>query len=109
MRSQSNVIQEAVWAREVENGIRHVTLRRNFTEETVIRQEGEETQFVYEETNVYIPDRDNIHEFVANNFGNLFDLGLEKENAPTPKTDIEINAERISAAENAILELMMIV
>ena len=71
-----NFIPDAIWVRETENGTRRITLRRNFTEETIIHQEADETQFRFDETDVFIPDRDNIQDFIANNFGNLFDLGI---------------------------------
>ena len=73
-------IPDAVWIREVENGTRRITLRRNFTEEIMIREDGEEKQFRFEETDVFTPDRDNIIEFIDENFGNLFDLGLQQTN-----------------------------
>ena len=78
MIAYCNFIPDAAWVRETSNGLRHITLRRNFTEETVIRQEGTETQFRFEETDVFIPDRENLNEFVAENFGNLFDLGIQQ-------------------------------
>lgn len=78
MISHCSFIPDVVWVREVENGLRHITLRRNIAEETVIRQEGEEKQFNFEETDVYIPDRDSLEKFITQNFGNLFDLGLQQ-------------------------------
>jgi len=76
MIAYCNFIPDAVWIRELENGIRRITLRRNFTEEIIIKQGENEKQFRFEETDAYIPERDNIQEFITNNFGNLFDLGL---------------------------------
>lgn len=78
MISYCNFIPEAVWIRETENGIRHITLRRNFTEELKAFGEIEEKHYRYEETDVYIPDRENLQEFTVENFGNLFDLGLQQ-------------------------------
>jgi len=77
MLSRSNRIQDSIWLRELqENNMRRVTLRRNFTEETSIQDGVEETQFVFEEANVLIYERDNMQNFIETNFGNLFDLGL---------------------------------
>jgi len=106
MKGYCNFIPDTIWVRGTENGLRHITLRRDFTEETIIRQEGEETQYKFEETDVFIPDRDNIEDFVTNNFGNLFDQGLLNENAPVKKTDTEINTDRIEATENALMGLL---
>ena len=76
MTGYCNFIPDAIWVREVENGMRRITLRRNVTEEIVLHQGVEETHFRFEETDVLIPDRDNIQDFIANNFGNLFGLGI---------------------------------
>jgi hypothetical protein len=78
MISQCNFIPETIWVRGIENGIRHITLRRNFTEETVIHEEIEEIMYIFEETDVFIPDRENINDFITQNFGNLFELGLQQ-------------------------------
>jgi hypothetical protein len=78
MIAQCNFIPKSVWIREVKNGIRHITLRRNFAEETVFGECGERDIYTFETTDVYIPDRDNIEQFITENFGNLFDLGLQQ-------------------------------
>jgi len=78
MISQCSFMPDTVWLREVENGVRHVTLRRNFTEEIILHEELEEKQYTFEEVDVFIPDRENIQEFITQNFGNLFDLGLQQ-------------------------------
>ena len=78
MISYCNFIPESIWVRGVDNGIRHITLRRNFSEEIAIHGDLEEKQYMFEETDVYIPDRENLLEFINSNFGNLFDLGLQQ-------------------------------
>ena len=98
MTGYCSFIPDTIWIREVENGLRHVTLRRDATEETIIRQEGEETQYKFEETDIFIPDRDNIEDFVTSNFGNLFDQGLLNENATATLTQ----EERLSNIESVI-------
>lgn len=72
MISYCNFIPDVIWVRESDNGIRHVTLRRNFIEETI----AEEIQFRFDETDVYIPDRDNIQNYIETNFDALFEQGL---------------------------------
>jgi hypothetical protein len=102
MTSNCSFIPDTIWIREVENGIRHITLRQNFVESTAINMGVSETQYTFEETNVFIPDRDNIEDFITNNFDDLFNQGITNENAPDPKTDVELNTERIIATESAI-------
>ena len=106
MTSNCSFIPDTIWVREVENGIRHITLRQNFTESTVVNMGVSEISYTFNETNVFISDRDNIEDFITNNFDNLFSQGITNENAPIPKTDVELNTERISATESAINMLM---
>lgn len=84
MIAYCNFIPDAIWIRGLqENGDRHITLRRNFTEEITTREGKEEKQFMFEETDVFIPERDNIAEFINSNFGNLFKLGLQQTQTKT--------------------------
>ena len=78
MTSQCNFSPEPVWIREVVNGIRHVTLRQNIIQQTVTQGEVRETVYQFEETDVFIPDRDNIPDYVSANFDSLFTLGLQQ-------------------------------
>lgn len=99
MKSQSSIIQPSIWLREVENGIRHVTLRKNFIEKQT--QEGDSI-YEFDETNIYIPDRENAEEYVNNNFDVLFEQGLINEIKPKePSID-----DRLQAIENAIINLL---
>lgn len=77
MISHCNFIPEEIWIRELENGIRHITLRRNFIEKTVNNNNIEETQYKFEEIDIYIADRDNIEKYVNDNFDLFFDKDLE--------------------------------
>lgn len=83
MKAQCNYIPDSIWIKEVENGIRHVTLRRNFSEEINIRYGENEKVYEYDESDVFIPERENIEQFINENFANLFELGLQQmeENA----------------------------
>ena len=77
MISRSNSVQDAIWLRNLnDSNMRRVTLRRNFTEETTMRDGIEDTQIVFEEVDVLIHERDNMISFIESNFGNIFDLGL---------------------------------
>lgn len=96
MMSKCNFIPDSVWIRECENGIRKITLRRNFTEEVIIHDGIQEKGYTFEETNVYVADRENIQEFVNENFGNLFDLGLQQTEQSA------IIAEKIEKTRQAI-------
>jgi hypothetical protein len=101
MKSQSNILQPTIWIRGLDNGIRHVTLRRNFEESTSTR-EDEDIQYVFEETNVYVADRDNLEDYIESNFEILFEQGLINELKPTPPS-LE---DRLQAIENTILIML---
>jgi len=73
MISYCNYIPDVNWVREAENGIRHVTLRRNIVEQDVKNIDGTtEKRYQFEETDIYIPDRDNLVDYVNANFNQLF-------------------------------------
>lgn len=78
MISQCSFSPDAIWVREVENGIRHITLRKNITQETITHEDTQEIIYQFEETELFIPDRENLTDFINENFGNLFDLGLQQ-------------------------------
>lgn len=70
---------DSVWIREVKNGLRHVTLRKDFEQIQVQRGDGEvETVFKFEETDLYIADRDNLQDYINSNFDMLFNQGLQQ-------------------------------
>ena len=78
MNSQCSFSPEPLWIREVSNGMRRVTLRRNITQQTVTQDEGQETVYNFEETDVFIPDRESVQDYVTANFDALFTLGLQQ-------------------------------
>ena len=78
MTSQCGFSPDVVWIREEANGIRHITLRRNIVQQTVTQDGIQETVYTFEETDVFIPDRDNIQDYVNANFDSLFTLGLQQ-------------------------------
>lgn len=82
MKSQCNYIPEKIWVREVENEIRHITLRDNFEEKTIVRDGENEVNYEFDEVNVYIVNRDNIESYVSDNFELLFEQGTLQEGKP---------------------------
>lgn len=104
MKSQCNYIPDKIWIREGIDGLRHITLRRNFVEITA----NDETQYEYEETNIYIVDRYNIEEYVINNFDELFSNGLANENASAPQTTDEKLEELATNANDALTAIMLL-
>ena len=79
MIAYSSIKPAPIWIREVENGVRHVTLRRNFTQSTITNTDGiAETQFQFEETDLFIQDRDNIESYINTNFDTLFTQGAQQ-------------------------------
>lgn len=102
MKAQCNYIPETTWIRELTNGVRHITLRKGFVEKQIQHEENVEIQYEYDETNIYIVDRDNIEEYIQNNFDILFEQGLINENKPK-EPSVE---DRISSMENVLLNLL---
>lgn len=108
MIAQCSYIPEAIWIREITNGIRHITLRRNFTEEIETREGIDEKTYTFEETDVYIPDRENIEQFTNENFGNLFDLGLQ-QNDERAINDIKLQeTERLIKTGQLVDDIQLI-
>ena len=95
MISQCSFIPDTIWLRGIENGVRHVTLRRNITEETVIHEDQEETIYQFEETDVYIPEREGMEGFITQNFGNLFELGLQQTEEKAKKEAKKVKAKQM--------------
>jgi hypothetical protein len=95
--ARCSFIPESIWLRDItESGLRRVTLRRNFTEETNISEQGEETYYAFEEVDVFVSERENMEEFITQNFGNLFYLGLSQTE------QAEIEKQNQSETENLI-------
>jgi hypothetical protein len=79
MIAYCNYIPDAIWVREVENGVRRVTLRKNFIEKDTANMDGStEKQYQYDETDICIPDRDNIEDYVNANLDALFTQGIQQ-------------------------------
>ena len=82
MIAYCNFIPDAVWVREAENGLSHITLRRNFVEVEKISNmdgtTGTEKQYQFEERDICIPDRPNLADYVSANFDQLFMSNLSE-------------------------------
>ena len=90
MRQSSDNVLEAFTLRSVDGvGVRRVTLRKNFQEETNNNEGVERTIYTFDETDVYIVDRSNLVDYVTANFTNLFELGLRQCNDMLENQDNE--------------------
>jgi hypothetical protein len=70
---QSAIKQNPIWIRKIENNYAHVVLRKNFVEKTLTDDEGNITTYwEYEETNAIIKNRPNIHQYIEENFDNVW-------------------------------------
>lgn len=79
MIAYCNYIPDAIWVRDEENGVRRITLRKDFLEKDNTNPDGTtEKQYQFEETDVLIPDRDNLLDYVNANFNELFAQGLQQ-------------------------------
>lgn len=108
MKQSSVSIPQAIMLREIDNkGIRRVTLRKNFSEETDFTDGQENTYFGYDETDVFIVERNNIMEFITNNFANLFELGLRQSNELVEMYDNENALKRLLEEGRLVGELKL--
>ena len=79
MIAYCNYIPDAIWVRDVVNGVRRVTLRRNFVEEASHNQDDiSEVQYKFEQIDVFIVDRPSLEDYVLANFDELFMSRLEE-------------------------------
>lgn len=82
MRVQSTVRPSDFFIRKSHLGNVHLILRKNITE-LVTEVEGDEEDiqviFNYDEVEVIISSRENLTEYVLDNFDSLYDLGVEQE------------------------------
>ena len=70
---QSGIKQDAIWVRKIDNNEAHVSLRKNFTEKVITDEEGNETKvWEYDETDVIIKNRPNLHKYIADNFDTVW-------------------------------------
>lgn len=70
---QSGIKQDAIWVRKIDNNEAHVRLRKNFTEKVITDEEGNETKvWEYDETDVIIKNRPNLHKYIAGNFDTVW-------------------------------------
>ena len=70
---QSGIKQDAIWVRKIDNNEPHVRLRKNFTEKVETDEEGNETKvWEYDETDVIIKNRPNLHKYIADNFDSVW-------------------------------------
>ena len=97
MIAYCNYIPDAIWVREAVNGVRRITLRKNFIEKDTTNMDGStEKQYQFDETDVCITDRDNLQDFVNNNFDNLFLSGLQQvANNAASETKIQATQQMV--------------
>ena len=70
---QSGIKQDAIWVRKIDNNEAHVKLRKNFTEKVITDEEGNETKvWEYDETDVIIKNRPDLHKYIADNFDTVW-------------------------------------
>ena len=70
---QSGIKQDAIWVRKIDNNEAHVRLRKNFTEKVITDEEGNESKvWEYDETDVIIKNRPNLHKYIAGNFDTVW-------------------------------------
>ena len=70
---QSGIKQDPIWVRKIDNNEAYVKLRKNFTEKVGTDDDGNETKvWVYDETDVIIKNRPNLHKYIQDNFDSVW-------------------------------------
>ena len=99
MKVQGSKYPDLIWIKTINNGLATVRLRKNITETT--DEEGN-TIYEYDEVEVRLANRDNLTQYIENNFDAIFEQGLINEQKPNEPTE----QERISALEDVIQNLL---
>ena len=100
MLVEGSVYPPKIQVTNYEKGNAFVKLRRNIKEKEIENEESTDTVYEYKETEVEIANRNNLKEYIENNFDMIFEAGLEKENEYQ-----ETIEERIERLEEELEEL----
>lgn len=101
MQVEGSVFPEQIQVKNYENGMAKVLLRRNITENTITNEDGStDTIYQYEETRVELANRNNLEQYIQNNFDMVFQVGLDKEGIVE-----EMLEEKVARLEQEVEEL----
>lgn len=81
MQVEGSVFPAKIQVKGVKRGMANVLLRRNITEKIIENNEdgSTDTIYQYEEVKVELANRNNIEQYIEDNFDMVFQAGLEKE------------------------------
>jgi len=74
---------------EVNNGIATVIFYTNVVKKDEPIEEGDAVKYTYDEYRIDIPDRQNLHMIISQNYDAWLQMAIEKENEVKPETDKE--------------------
>ena len=79
IKAESKIYPDSIWLRKTETGKAYLRLRDNIEEvERETEDEEKETIYEYDEVEVVVANRQNLMDYVENNFSDLFELGKEQ-------------------------------
>ena len=101
MKAESNIKPNQIKIKGKNGGMCKVLLRKNVSEKTIENEDGStDTLYEYDEVIVELAERNNLENYISNNFDMIYQAGLDKENTPPEPTE----KERIEALEEAVIE-----
>lgn len=87
MQVEGSVYPESIQIKNYDNGMAKVLLRRNIIEENITNEDGStDTIYQYEEVEVELANRNNLVQYIKDNFDVVFQAGLDNENQAEEET-----------------------
>lgn len=101
MQVEGSVFPTKIQVKKVERGMANVLLRRNIAEKVIENEDGStDTIYQYEETKAELANRNNLEQYIEDNFDIVFQAGLEKEGIVE-----ETLEEKVTRLEQEVEEL----
>lgn len=89
MKAESTIKPAVPFEIEVNNGIATVIFYTNVVKKDEPIEEGDAVKYTYDEYRIDIPDRQNLHMIISQNYDAWLQMAIEKENEVKPETDKE--------------------
>lgn len=102
MLVKSHKEPKKVELRKKEGKVNEYFLRKNISSKEITNEQETTTMYEYEEVKIKLVERNNILDYINNNFEDLFQIGITEENTPEPPS----KQERIDELENTLMQLL---
>lgn len=79
MKVTGSSLPDSIWIQYVENGIAHIRLRKDIVATQTTNANGDlQNIWEYDEIQMELSERDNLHDYIQENFELLYELALTK-------------------------------